>query len=115
MSPADDSPEPADASGPGDTGDTGDTGDAGDCPGDDARACAEVLDALHAYLDAEIDDAGLASIDAHLDACRRCGLEIDTYRRLKDAVRSTGNGLDPTVLTRLRRFAAELPRGTPLR
>lgn len=79
-----------------------------DCSFDDARACAEALDALHEYLDGELTPGRLAAIAPHLDACRRCGLETEAYRALKQAVRRAGNGVDAAVLDRLRTFARHL-------
>lgn len=79
-----------------------------DCSSEDARACAEALDALHAYLDGELEPARLARIRVHLEACRRCGLEAESYRALKRAVGNTGNGVDAAALERLRTFARGL-------
>lgn len=75
---------------------------------DDARACAEALDALHEYLDGELAPGRLAAIAPHLDVCRRCGLEAEAYRALKQAVRRAGNGVDAAGLERLRAYARRL-------
>ncbi len=80
-----------------------------DCSSADARACAEALDALHEYLDGELAPGRLAHIGQHLDACRRCGLEAEAYRALKQAVRRAGNGVDELALERLRAYARRLP------
>lgn len=79
-----------------------------ECSSDEERACADALDALHEYLDGELAPGRLASIAPHLDTCRRCGLEAEAYRALKEAVRRAGNGVDAAVLDRLRTFARHL-------
>lgn len=76
-------------------------------PSEHARSCAEVATALHLLLDDELDGEGAASIAVHLDACRRCGLDADTYRELKRAIRRCGT-IDPEAVERLRAFADRL-------
>ncbi len=48
--------------------------------------CEAVARALWDYLDAELDDATLAEIQAHLDGCQPCRTHADFERRLLDAL-----------------------------
>ena len=48
--------------------------------------CESVARALWDYLDAELDDATLAQIQAHLDNCEPCRTHADFERRLLDAL-----------------------------
>jgi anti-sigma factor RsiW len=69
--------------------------------------CREVATFLQRYLDREVDDRTLRRVAAHLEDCRRCGLEANTYRALKQALaRHTAPPAD--ALARLHRFADQL-------
>jgi anti-sigma factor RsiW len=71
-------------------------------------SCAEVAEALQSYLDTEIDDLVARRVAQHLEMCRRCGLEADTYRAIKDAVARRAMPVDPYAMDRLRAFGARL-------
>jgi anti-sigma factor (TIGR02949 family) len=73
--------------------------------------CREVATYLHSYLDGEVDEKTLQRLAAHLEDCRKCGLEAETYRALKQALarRSTAPA---DALTRLHSFAEQLVAGT---
>jgi anti-sigma factor RsiW len=77
----------------------------------EARArCAEVARWLQPYLDGEVDARTLRLVGAHLEVCRRCGLEAETYRALKEAlVRRSDPAPEPVA--RLRSFADRLTAG----
>ncbi len=49
-----------------------------------ARDCESVVRALWDFLDAELDDASAAEIQAHLEACEPCRAHADFERRLLD-------------------------------
>lgn len=75
-------------------------------------SCREVGRALQEFLDDEITDAQRASrLREHLEACRDCGLEADTYRRLLDALHQQAPTIDGPGLQRLRDFGARLAAG----
>jgi hypothetical protein len=77
----------------------------------DARArCAEVARWLQPYLDGEVDARTLRLVGAHLEVCRRCGLEAETYRALKEALARRGD-LPAESLARLRSFADRVAAG----
>ena len=48
--------------------------------------CYRVAKVLQAYLDGEVDAATAGDVSAHLEHCRRCGLEAGTYRAIKSAI-----------------------------
>jgi anti-sigma factor RsiW len=71
----------------------------------------EVIRKLDAYLDGQIPDEVTARrIAAHLDVCRRCGLEARTLTELKASLRRLAPKVDPGTLDRLRSFARGLER-----
>ena len=76
-----------------------------------ARArCAEVARWLQPYLDGEMDARTLRLVGAHLETCRRCGLEAETYRVLKQALLRRIDP-PPEPVARLRSFADRLTAG----
>lgn len=77
------------------------------------RTCHAVGQWLQHYLDSELDPPVVAQVEEHLETCVRCGLEVDTYSRIKSALaesRGESPALidDEVALERLRRFADEL-------
>jgi anti-sigma factor RsiW len=74
--------------------------------------CREVATYLHAFLDGEVDDRTAQRLAAHLEDCRKCGLEASTYRALKQALdRRSDPPLD--ALNRLHAFAEQLVADGP--
>ena len=74
-------------------------------------SCRQVGKALQTFLDDEIDDPERRrQLRAHLDACRDCGLEADTYRRMKQSVARQADP-DADAVARLRDFADRLLAG----
>ncbi|MDW3218164.1 MAG: zf-HC2 domain-containing protein [Acidimicrobiales bacterium] len=73
--------------------------------------CHEVGRVLQSYLDGDVEDDFAAKISAHLEACRDCGLEVETYRQIKTALASRLPEVDPAVIDRLRRFGNDLTTG----
>jgi anti-sigma factor RsiW len=72
--------------------------------------CPEVARVLQRYLDGEVDAHTLRLVSAHLEDCRRCGLEVETYTALKQALHRVG-GPPAEPVERLRAFAARLAEG----
>lgn len=70
--------------------------------------CRKVGRLLQAYLDGELADPRAILVADHLDVCRRCGLEAETWEWLKAAVAGLEAGDDPEQLERLRAFADKL-------
>ena len=73
--------------------------------------CAEVARILQPFLDGETDDHTRRLVRAHLDDCRDCGLEAETYREIKESLREC-NTPPPEALDRLRSFADGLSAGS---
>lgn len=70
--------------------------------------CADVARALQRYLDGHVDDLTARRVQRHLERCRRCGLEAETYQAIKDTLARRGRDFDPESLERLRRFGSQL-------
>lgn len=77
--------------------------------GNDRQACRHVTSELQAYLDGELQDAAkIARVAEHLEACRRCGLDAETYRTLKDDLARLARPVDRGAVERLRDFVESL-------
>jgi anti-sigma factor RsiW len=74
-------------------------------------SCHQVGQVLQSYLDGEVDAHTAAKVSAHLEDCRRCGLEAETYEALKSSLRRGPSGLADEPVARLREFGARLARG----
>jgi anti-sigma factor RsiW len=77
------------------------------------RTCHAVGRWLQHYLDGELDGATTTQVERHLETCVRCGLEVETYARIKTAIHDAADASpalveDEVALERLRRFADEL-------
>lgn len=73
-------------------------------------SCAEVAKVLQSYLDGHVDKVTSHRVGRHLERCRRCGLESETYQAIKDAIARHGRQLDPDAFGRLRDFGERLAR-----
>jgi predicted anti-sigma-YlaC factor YlaD len=73
--------------------------------------CAEVGKLLQRYLDGHLDPPRGARLHAHLEDCRRCGLEADTYERIKTSLAGDAFPVPEDSLARLREFGDRLVRG----
>ena len=70
--------------------------------------CLRTSRALQRYLDGESDDLTAARVAAHLEECRRCGLQARTYLAIKQALRSGSRDVDDLTLHRLHAFSRSL-------
>ena len=82
-------------------------------PGPGEASCMQVGRVLQRYLDGHVDDVTAQRVSRHLDHCRRCGLESETYRAIKDAVARRASAVDPAAVERLRAFGERLAEGDP--
>ena len=74
--------------------------------------CMEVGRLLQRYLDGVLDDDRADRLAAHLEACRRCGLEATTYERIKVSLAARGDSpLPADAIARLTQFAQDLAHG----
>jgi len=77
----------------------------------DPMNCHEVGELLQHYLDGHIAADRARLIEAHLEDCRRCGLEAETYERIKASLATRRTTVSPESVERLREFcAAARPR-----
>ena len=70
--------------------------------------CREVGKVLQSYLDDDVEEDFAAKIAAHLEACRDCGLELETYQQIKTSLAAKMPDVDPDAIERLRAFGAEI-------
>lgn len=75
--------------------------------GKDEASCHEVARVLQSYVDGHVDELTARRVARHLEICRRCGLEAETYTRIKESLARRG-GVDPEAVERLRAFGARL-------
>lgn len=75
--------------------------------------CDQVRDLMQSFLDGELPDRDAGRVAAHLHDCDRCGIDADTYRRVKDRLARLRIPADPAALSRLERFVDELTADTP--
>jgi len=73
--------------------------------------CSEVGERLQHYLDGELDERRAARLVAHLEDCRRCGLEVETYERIRHSLAGRQSPVPADSLARLREFAERIVRG----
>lgn len=73
--------------------------------------CHEVGELLQRYLDGHIDAERASRIEAHLEECRRCGMEADTYERIKATLAEHRHHVPHESIDRLREFGQRLARG----
>jgi len=70
--------------------------------------CREVGRVLQWYLDGDLDEADIPKIQEHLEKCRECGLEADTYTSISESLAARGRLANDDVMQRLRAFTTEL-------
>lgn len=73
--------------------------------------CHAVGELLQQYLDHEIDEDRAWLIAAHLEDCRRCGLEAETYEQIKQTLAAQRTDVPEESVARLREFGRGLIRG----
>ncbi len=74
-------------------------------------SCHQVGEVLQQYLDEEIDAERASRIEAHLEECRRCGMEAETYERIKATLAAQRPDVPAESVDRLREFGEQLARG----
>ena len=73
--------------------------------------CIEIGRQIQTFLDDGLDPTSAARVASHLNACRRCGLTAEDYRRLKSALAETACPMPAEPLQRLQALAADLASG----
>ena len=75
-------------------------------------SCAHVQDLVQAYLDGELAEPGRTQLAAHLELCRPCGVDAETYDRIKTSLAAPAPA---ETVERLEHFAATLTGQGPSR
>jgi len=70
--------------------------------------CREVGQVLQNYLDGNVEAGFAEKIEAHLEKCRDCGLERDTYQQIKSSLARQSPSVDSEAIDRLREFGSKL-------
>jgi len=70
--------------------------------------CREVGRVLQWYLDGDLDQADIPKMQEHLEKCRECGLEAETYESISQSLAARGQLADDDVMDRLRAFTVQL-------
>ncbi len=76
--------------------------------GDAVTSCLRTRRLLQRFLDGETDPDLAARIARHLQACRACGLEAQTYRDITSSLHTLAAPPPDHALDRLAQFAASL-------
>jgi hypothetical protein len=74
-------------------------------------SCEEVGKVLQEYLDDHLDPGRSERLAAHLEECRRCGLEAETYQHIKESLAARREPASDDSLARLRAFGERIARG----
>jgi anti-sigma factor (TIGR02949 family) len=74
-------------------------------------SCHQVGTVLQQYLDGDIDAETAQRIEEHLEECRRCGMEAETYERIKSTLAAQRSAVPDDSVERLREFGERLARG----
>lgn len=73
--------------------------------------CKEIGQLLQSFLDGELDELASRQVARHLDDCRRCGMEAETYEEIKRALRRSAGRPPEDAVDRLRAFGQRLANG----
>jgi anti-sigma factor RsiW len=76
-----------------------------------AARCREVKRVINAWIDGEVEEDFAEKIADHLEDCRRCGLAVDIYGRIKESLKSHPPEIDDEAIARLREFGRSLADG----
>ncbi len=75
-------------------------------------SCRQVHQTVQSYLDGGLDENSARRVARHLEMCRKCGLEADTYRAIKNSLAAQSK-VDSEALQRLRAFGQQLTECDP--
>lgn len=71
-------------------------------------SCREVGKVLQWYLDGELNEADVPALREHLEKCKDCGLEAETYQAISASLSRRQPDVDTDALDRLRTFGRQL-------
>lgn len=78
------------------------------CAGPGTLSCRDAARALQSFLDHEVDEETARRMVAHLETCRRCGLEAEVYRQIKASLARSAPPVPDLTRRRLERFTDQL-------
>lgn len=73
--------------------------------------CREVARVLQVYLDGGLDRVPASRLEAHIEECRRCGLEAETYERIRTHLADRRQPVAADAVERLEEFGRRLAHG----
>ena len=75
----------------------------------DVASCREATRLLQSVLDGQTDEQTHTRVLRHLEACKRCGLEAETYRAIKESLATQfSEPADPQAVADLVDFGRNL-------
>ena len=74
----------------------------------DRIECMRVRPLMQPFVDGELTAAQRDRFVAHLRACERCGLAVETYRDLLEHLEGLASRPDPEAIARLEAFVDDL-------
>lgn len=78
---------------------------------EDMTSCRQAIRHLQSAMDGELDEHTLARVNRHFEACRKCGLDAETYQAIKSTIAASNpEPLPQNLLDDLTTFARSLPR-----
>jgi hypothetical protein len=81
------------------------------CTPNQARRCRQVQRLLQDFLDGQPGNRTASCVAAHLEGCRRCGLDAAVYRAIKVSLGQQRHEVTAEVPDRLHAFLAEVGTG----
>jgi anti-sigma factor RsiW len=72
--------------------------------------CVRTMPVLQSYLDSNVDEDTARRVAAHLEGCRRCGLDAEVYSAIKRVLTNDRDTIEPEEIDRLQDFASHLAR-----
>lgn len=76
-------------------------------------SCLEIARIMQSYVDEEMDELTARRVAWHLEICRECGLEVETYIEIKKAISRRHGSIPTDTLLRLEEFARNLTEEPP--
>lgn len=74
-------------------------------------SCHQVGKVLQSYLDSELNESTAQKVMAHLELCRRCGMQAEMYEEIKRALAARTTPVPDDAVERLREFSDKLMQG----
>ena len=76
-------------------------------------SCQQVEAVMQQYLDNELDPAEVPKVIEHLELCKKCGLEVELYTRIKASLEAHQEAPSADSMDRIRALAHGLALNGP--